>query len=193
MKMLLENQTFGRTNSWRGETLDSAPATCELRARGAASLEDRGDSAPRSRGIRKILLATDFSPCSTKALKLAVALASQLAASLTILHVIDINPPAAFTHAGGADALMQGLRVHAITEMDRLAGPLPRTQVETEPMIVEGLPAEGILDQSRHSDLVVLGMQSAKRSWSLFSRHTAQSVIEAAPCPVLVVREGTES
>jgi nucleotide-binding universal stress UspA family protein len=134
-------------------------------------------------------VATDFSPCSSKALEYALALARQLAASLTILHVIDINPPAASTHAGSADSLMWGLRVRAITEMDRLAGPLAKAQVETEPMIVEGLPAEEIVEQSKSSDLVVLGTQSAKRSWSLFPRHTTQSVIEAAPCPVLVVRE----
>jgi nucleotide-binding universal stress UspA family protein len=134
-----------------------------------------------------ILVATDFSPCSTQALQYALALARQLQAPLTVLHVIDINPPTAFTHAGGADSLMQRLRVNAIIRMDRLADSLAKAQVETQPMIVEGLPAEEIVEQSKRSDLVVLGAQPAKRSWSLFSRHTAQGVIEAAPCPVLVV------
>ena len=135
-------------------------------------------------------MATDFSPCSTRAVEHAVALASQCGASLTLLHVIDVNPPAAFTSAGGAEALMRGLRVAAITQMARLAGLLTSAQVDAQPMLVEGLPTEEILEQSNRCDLVVVGMASAKRSWRLFAKHTAQGVIEAAGCPVLVVGEG---
>jgi universal stress protein E len=187
MKMLLEDRTLGRADSWFGESL----AAGELRARRPTDLQSRQENAPRSRGIRKILLATDFSPSCTKAMEYAVALARQLAAALTVLHVIDINPPEACTHAGDAASLMWGLRVHAITEMDRLACSLAREQVQTQQMIVEGLPPQEILEQSKHSDLVVLGAQPAKRSWNLFSKHTAQCVMEAAPCPVLLVRGET--
>jgi nucleotide-binding universal stress UspA family protein len=193
MKMLLEDRTLGRADSWFHESQDLAPPAGELRARRPTDLQSREENAPRSRGISKILLATDFSPSSTKALECAVALARQLAASLTVLHVIDINPPEASTHAGDAASLMRGLRVHAITEMDRLASSLAGEQVRTQPMLVEGLPPQEILNQSKHSDLVVLGTQPTKRLWSLFSKHTAQHVIEAAHCPVLVVREETGS
>jgi nucleotide-binding universal stress UspA family protein len=148
------------------------------------------DNARQRGGIRKILVATDFSLCSTRAVDHAVALASQCGASLTLLHVIDVNPPAAFTSAGSAEALMRGLRVDAITQMARLAGALSPAQVEAQPMLVEGLPAEEIVEQSVRYDLVVLGIGSAKRSWRLFAQHTTQGVIEAAACPVLVVGEG---
>jgi nucleotide-binding universal stress UspA family protein len=148
------------------------------------------DNARQRGGIRKILVATDFSPCSTRAVESAVALARQCGASLTLLHVIDINPPQAITYAGGAERLMRGLRVAAITQMARLAGLLTSAHVEAQPMLVEGLPAEEIVEQSNHSDLVVVGMASAKRSWRLFAKHTTQGVIAAAACPVLVVGEG---
>jgi nucleotide-binding universal stress UspA family protein len=107
-----------------------------------------------------------------------------------LLHVIDINPPEAFTYAGGAEALMRGLRVEAITQMARLAGSLTPSQVETRPMLVEGLPAEEIVEQSNRCDLVVLGKASVKRFRRLFAKHTTQGVIGAAACPVLVVGEG---
>ena len=38
MNILLESQTLRRADPWRGEAMDSAPAACELRARGAVSL-----------------------------------------------------------------------------------------------------------------------------------------------------------
>ena len=152
-------------------------------------LSERDNTWQRG-GIRKILVATDFSPCSTKAVDHAVALASQCGATLTLLHVIDINPPAAFTYAGGAEALMRELRVEANTRMARLACSLTGAQVEAQPMLVEGLPAEEIVEQSIRCDLVVLGMASGKRSRGLFAKHTTQGVLEAAACPVLVVREG---
>jgi nucleotide-binding universal stress UspA family protein len=190
MKILQKSRDLERANPWQGETRDSAQAAGELPARRTVDLLSGGDNARQSGGIRKILVATDFSPCSTRAVEHAVALASQCGASLTLLHVIEVNPPAAFTSVGGAEALMRGLRVDAITQMARLAGALSPAQVEAQPMLVEGLPAEEIVEQSARCDLVVLGIGLAKRSWRLFAKHTTQGVIEAAACPVLVVGEG---
>lgn len=189
MKMLQESRSFREARPWQTETRESTQAASEPRARRAMDLLSGRDNARQGGGIRKILVATDFSPCSTRAVEHALALARQCGASLTLLHVIDVNPSAAFTYAGGAEALMRGLRVEAITQMTRLAGSLTPAQVEAQPMLVEGLPAEEIVEQSNRCDLLVLGMASAKRSWRPFAKHTSQGVIEAAACPVLVVGE----
>jgi nucleotide-binding universal stress UspA family protein len=47
--------------------------------------------------IKHILVPTDFSPCSSRALKMAVILARQCSAVITLLYVMDLSfhtPPA---------------------------------------------------------------------------------------------------
>jgi nucleotide-binding universal stress UspA family protein len=190
MKMLQEYKGLRETSPWRDDTRDGAQMAAEPRARRVQDSLSGRDNARPGGGIRRILVATDFSQSSTRALDHGVALARQCGATLTFLHVIDINPPAAFRYAGGAETLMRGLRAEAITRMNRLAESLKLTEVDAQPMLVEGLPAEEIVEQSHGSDLVVLGMASAKRSWRFFAKHTIQGVIERADCPVLVVGEG---
>ena len=133
--------------------------------------------------IRKILVPTDFSPASTVAVKRAVALANQCGATLTILHIIDINPQG----AGTADNLMKGLWSEASAEMGRLAWSLCG-QVEAQTMLQEGLPWEEIVEKSKDFDLVIVGKSRANKRWKLFSKHTAECVAENAACPVMVVQ-----
>ena len=137
-----------------------------------------------SRRIRKILVPTDFSPVSGLALNRAVGLADQCGATLTILHVIDINPQG----AGTADDIMKGLWSEGSGQMGRLAWSL-RGQVEAQTMLQEGLPWEEIVEKSTDFDLVILGKSRASKRWKLFSKHTADRVAANAACPVMVVQE----
>lgn len=45
--------------------------------------------AHRALNLRRILVPTDFSPCSRKALQYAVALAKDYGASIALMHVIE--------------------------------------------------------------------------------------------------------
>jgi nucleotide-binding universal stress UspA family protein len=137
--------------------------------------------------IRTILAPTDFSPSSVEAVVQAAALARRYGASLTILHVIDTNPPSARTHLGPADELMRQLWATGIAELRGLTESSALQQTKTQPGIREGLPAEVIIENSSGFDLLVIGEQRSKSAWHLFSRHTARRVIEGAACPVLVV------
>jgi nucleotide-binding universal stress UspA family protein len=154
---------------------------------GSNFAEPSADDARLDWRIQHILAPTDFSPSSAEAVSRAAALAREHDATLTILHVIDVNPPSAHSHCGTADDLMRNLRTTATTELCRLAQSLKQTQTKTRTRIVEGLPAEVIVENSPGFDLVVLGERSPKSPWNLFSRHTARRVIQAAECPVLVV------
>lgn len=138
--------------------------------------------------IARILVPTDFSPCAAKAVEFAVALAGQCLASLTLLHVIDINTQYAGAESLPAAEMMKRLWEKGASQMSNLASALSE-QVETQTALEEGLPWEQIVERSRQADLVILGRDKPKPVWKLFSKHTAQRVIEHAECPVLVVRE----
>jgi nucleotide-binding universal stress UspA family protein len=139
--------------------------------------------------IRTILVPTEFSACSVDAVARAAVLARRYDATVTIHHVIDINPPSALTHVGAAEDLMRQLWATGIAELRRLTEALAQQQTKTQTWIIEGLPAEVIIENSSGFDLLVIGEQCSKSAWHPFSRHTARRVIEGAVCPVLVVHQ----
>src|SRR5690348_12245265 len=98
----------------------------------------RGAAGAVDRPVRRILVPTDFSACSFRAVEHAVAMARQCDASLTLLHVIDITPAEASRHQGTADELMQQLRVRGTSELARLKSSLEQTQVRIQTGLIEG-------------------------------------------------------
>jgi nucleotide-binding universal stress UspA family protein len=141
---------------------------------------------PRETAIRKILVPTDFSAASSKAVEHAVAIANQCNAALTILHVIDINAQASPQGFGSGQELMNHLWTEGSARMGQLAWSLCG-QVEAQTAVQEGLPWEEIVERSHDFDLVLLGGSRGRKRWNLFSKHTAQRVLENAACPVVVV------
>ena len=138
--------------------------------------------------VRKILVPTDFSASSARALEFAVPLARQCQAELTILHVIDINAQSAHSEYTPAADLMKGLWETGFQEMGKLAFSLDG-QVDAQTAVEEGLPFEQIIEKSREVDLLVVGKPGPKPGWKLFSKRTAERVIEHAACPVIVVQD----
>jgi nucleotide-binding universal stress UspA family protein len=142
--------------------------------------------------IRTILVPTEFSARSLEAVARAAVLARHHDATVTILHVIDSNSPSAHAHAGTAQDLMRQLWATGIAGLRRLTESLAQEQTKVRARILEGLPAEVIIENSSGFDLLVIGEPCSKSRWNLFSRHTARRVIEGAACPVLVVHQQTD-
>jgi len=140
-------------------------------------------SPVRPRAIGTILVPTDFSFASARAVEQAVALANQCEAALTILHVIDVNAPAT---VGTAAELVRVLWEAGSARMAELAWSLSG-KVQAHTRLTEGLPWEVIVEQSRRSDLIVMARHQGRNHWKPFSRHTARQVLDKATCPVLVV------
>jgi nucleotide-binding universal stress UspA family protein len=146
----------------------------------------------RGRPIRNILAPTDFSPGSVEAVAQAAELARRYDASLTILHVIDISPVSALTHVGTAEELMRQLWTKGSAGLRQLSDSLAQQQTRTQTRIVEGIPAEAIIENSSGFDLLVINEEHARSPWNLFSRHTVRRVIAGAPCPLLMAHPRTE-
>jgi nucleotide-binding universal stress UspA family protein len=152
------------------------------------SVDAPRQSPPREKAIRKILVATDFSPSSAEAVREAVTIANERDAELTILHVIDINAQAGPAQTGPAQALMEELWKEGSARMGQLACSF-RGSVDAQTVVREGLPWEEIVEKSREFELLVLGESAPKRSWRFFAPHTGKRVAENAACPVMIVRQ----
>jgi universal stress protein A len=143
--------------------------------------------------LKRILVPVDFSPLSKKAMHYGARLARQFGAEVTLFHVIEpeippafdgfmIAPPpisngAAASSAGQLKALVNSVRTSGVTRVESSVRP--------------GLAAHEIVEAAKELDvdLIVIATHGYT-GWKHFAiGSTAERVVRAAPCPVLVVRE----
>ena len=144
---------------------------------------------------RRILIATDDSECSKKALQHGHSLAKTMGASVALIHVIE---PAAPTNYG-ADPLMgqQPLMVPETTEiqeenskamLDEISkGFEDLKEVFTYHRI--GNPKQEILSVANEwaADLIIMGTHGRTGFDHFISGSVSESVTRRAQCPVLVI------
>ena len=159
------------------------------------TLEDRGTpEAPPHRALRlkNILAPIDFSPASKKAIKYALRFAEEFGATLTLLHVLEPAPSASLVAIPGATPFSevdfataeQNLR-YAVASARKGKGERPAWKIRV------GVPSHEIVEAAREADvdLIVIATHGYT-GWKHFCiGSTAERVVRAAPCPVLVVRE----
>ncbi|MEP6686178.1 MAG: universal stress protein [Verrucomicrobiota bacterium] len=141
--------------------------------------------------IRKILAPLDFSPPSNKAFKYALRLAKEFGAELTLIHILDAAPSAFADVAASPACAEEELsraehNLRALTRSARVAG-----VIKARSTFRSGLAAHEIVEAARELDvdLIVIATHGYT-GWKHFCiGSTAERVVRAAPCPVLVVRE----
>ena len=131
--------------------------------------------------MRRILVATDFSPRADLALRRAAILARAIEARLDIVHVVDPDRPKRLVAAEA------GLSRDLLEEQRRLIH--DRDAIEATPHLYEGEPFQGIgkaLDDLQ-PDLLVLGAYRRRLLQDTFIGTTAERAIRRSRKPVLMV------
>ncbi len=140
--------------------------------------------------LRHILVTTDFSEASKKALPYAVALARKFEAALTLLYVVPGHLPADISHVG---IVLEEKRLiaeaHERLPRFREAELDPHLHVET--LVVNGSPAHEICQtaEAQGADLIVISHQGYTGLKRFLLGSVTEKVVRHSPCPVLVVRE----
>ena len=145
--------------------------------------------------IRNVLIATDFSPCSERALLHAVAAAHHLGSTLHLAHVVQPGvfsfvPPEAYI--GTSEALATAMDLARSDSETLLAGVLRRTHCEDvkhRTWVQTGGVGESLrlLIEREHIDLAVVGTHG-KTGWrKIVLGSVAEDVFRHATCPVLTV------
>lgn len=146
--------------------------------------------------FRHLLVPTDGSEISGRAVEQAVALASALGARVRFLHVqnnypISLVGVGELVEASTIEALVEaaGKRADAIlrdatTVAEKAGVPCERTTV------MNPLPHKAILEEADASgcDLIVMGSHGRRGLEGLLIGSETQRVLLASSCPVLVVR-----
>ncbi len=142
-----------------------------------------------------ILVATDFSEPSERAVDAAAVLAKQLGAKVTLLHSFDpdvLVPPGAIPHpAQYRDKIAQEMTT-AVTEKLR---EIARTKLADVPdvdtaAVTHRSPAGGITEHARAlgADLIIVATAGRTGLGHLLIGSVAEKVVRHAHCPVLAVR-----
>lgn len=131
--------------------------------------------------MKKIMLATDFSERSDRALRRATLLARQFGASLSIIHVVDDDQPRRIVDSerDAASALLAELR----STVQNVDG------VSCEARLVLAAPFVGIARAAEEEspDLLAVGPHRRQALRDVFVGTTAERTIRTVACPVLMV------
>jgi nucleotide-binding universal stress UspA family protein len=165
---------------------------------GAVMVElDRGEEkfltpqSPQLFSIKTILVPTDFSECSRKALRYAIPLARQFGAKIVLVHV------AAFHYAGSEidDLELAQFEKRMVAEYDQRLRKMGAEEGEKdlrfETIAWVGKVVPEIISAAKaiKADLIVISTHGGSCAGKLDLGSTTERVVRHAPCPVLVVRE----
>ena len=140
---------------------------------------------------RKILAPIDFSPCSLEACRVAVALAEQFKAELTVLHVIDIRVLESLAQVSErkVEELKKLFHKRARLQLRSLLPEIP-PGIRFQRRIASGAPVSEIVSTIRTDeiDLIVMGRYGGTGELEkIFFGSTVERVVRLAPCAVLSV------
>lgn len=148
--------------------------------------------------MKNILCATDYSPNSLLALKMAYSLADRLGSVLTILHVFDFSATLlAPTSLAYNRREQKAFKKHKERLGDWVKEHVKSSAEHSEirmDVAENSSAAEGIIKKAKDcaADLIVVGMKGATNLESLLFGSTASYLIDKAFCPVLIVPENVK-
>jgi len=142
--------------------------------------------------IQTVLVPVDFSSLSKKAFKYALRFAQQFKTELTLLHVLEPAVPPTFEGLQIAPSFPEENSSRSEKNLRMLIGSARAAGVpKVRSLFRRGLASHEIVEAAKDldADLIVIATHGYT-GWKHFCiGSTAERVVRAAPCPVLVVRE----
>ncbi|WP_394842331.1 universal stress protein [Pendulispora brunnea] len=141
--------------------------------------------------VRHILLATDFSPASERALASAIELAERFDAKLTLVHVLE---PAPYPHAIGLPMPLpveafNGRRQGAIHHLESTVQEVRKRVPNAHALFCDGTAWRTIVAAAKevHADIIVVGSHGRRGIPHRLLGSVAERVVRLSPVPVLTV------
>jgi len=141
--------------------------------------------------VNSILVPTDFSRESKKALQYAIPFARQFNAGIILLNVLQSHYVAGEFGVVDFPTLETELKRSSQKQLTVLATKAARNQVPVKLVVRTGSPVAEIINVAGelNTDLIVLATHGHTGLKHVLLGSVAENVVRRAPCPVLVVRE----
>ena len=142
--------------------------------------------------LRHILVPTDFSECSTAALRYGLALAERFDAHLHLLHAVQSpfdQPWAAEVYAVSQADFEKTAREESDTQLARLLAASGRRADQVTCSTTLGAPFLAIITYAKEApiDLIVMGTHGRRGLSHALLGSIAEKVVRTSKVPVLVV------
>ena len=143
---------------------------------------------------KRILVPIDGSDTARRGLKEAIALATQLRATLRLLHVTSYFPVMLeMSSTLNFDQYREGLHQYGREQLDNAKTLAQGLGLEVETQLRDlkgGRVADAIVDEATSAgcDLIVIGTHGRRGLNRALLGSDAESVLRASPVPVLLVR-----
>ena len=145
--------------------------------------------------LKKILVATDFSPPSTAAIAYGRELARSFGAALTVLHVVDDIVMRAYGLDSGVlftdPAVQRQFEADALTQVAATISDDDRAGLGATGVVIRSsAPSAAIVTYAyeTRTDLIVMGTHGRGGVAHLLMGSVSERVVKTAGCPVLTVR-----
>jgi nucleotide-binding universal stress UspA family protein len=149
--------------------------------------------------MKKILVPTDFSENANNAFFYALAFASEIEASILLLHVVememevlDMPLPSGSAYQAKKDAAELAIQAQVEIAED-LNTDWAETMTRTKTRVAVGNPVSNIksLAEKENTDLIIMGARGKHKSTIAKMLGTRSSAIaQQSSCPVLIIPEG---
>jgi nucleotide-binding universal stress UspA family protein len=139
----------------------------------------------------RLLCPVDFSSSSVAALRLALSMAEEADAALTVLHVVDWDTDAERSLAFDSADFHRRVGDEARARLDALVTDDARVWCKPSTRILEGKPYRQILKvaEDEAADLIIIGVRGRNPVDLALFGSTTNQVVRHASCPVLTLRQ----
>jgi nucleotide-binding universal stress UspA family protein len=144
---------------------------------------------PKQASIKRIMVPTDFTDFSKRAMEYAKMIAKKLNADLLLVHVIE---PFTYSVTDTIQVVDHYAALKAIAEplMESLEKKALKEKLKVSTAVLRGTPYLEIIKKARQSgaDMIVMGTHGRTGVTHLLMGSVAERVVRMAHCPVLTVR-----
>lgn len=141
--------------------------------------------------FKKILVPTDASEYSKRALKVALELARTFQAEVEVIHV-TFSPQAywGYTLSYGISITQEDLNRNGEIALEATLAGIDREGVQIKTVLYSGHPVSKIIEeiQNEKIDLVVMGSHGYGVITGSVFGSVSQRVLQKSPCPVLIIK-----
>lgn len=147
--------------------------------------------------FNKVLVPTDFSDDSGRALEYGEAMARNFGAEIVLIHVDQPLAPVVLTPEFGPSLNLEAMnrmaeeqRLTAQRELDKMVAGLRQSGLKARSLLRVGAPFLEILHaaQNEAADLIVMGTHGRTGLAHVLLGSVAERVVRKSACPVLTVR-----
>jgi nucleotide-binding universal stress UspA family protein len=151
----------------------------------------------KSEFYRNIVIATDGSENTQKAISYGIEIAKLSGATVHALYVVDTSSFSSIPMSteGGWEAMYEVLKTEGKKAVSAVKSKGEASGVEVREVVLEGHPINEIIEfaEKNNADLVVMGTLGKTGLDRFLLGSVAEKVVRGSKVPVMVVRSGDKS